>query len=115
MERAARGFVEIQAAVKRNPKHPDFVGLGHGTSGALDESGAVRTGQYHQWLAEQQKIDGMKFKYAREHRDELAAERKRMHGAPAPGGGGGAAGGGRGKAAWKKNKSGAGADAPAPP
>ena len=66
MERAARRFIEIQSAVKRNPKHPDFMGLGFGTQTTLDESGAIRTGAYHEWLAEQQKVEGRLYKYGRE-------------------------------------------------
>ena len=113
-ERVVRRYIEIQGAVRGNPKHPDFAGLFHGTAGSLDGSGWVRTTGYHDWLAEQQKIDGRQFKYAREHREEVAAEKRR----PSIGGfgGGGAAtcsgGGGGGKKKWKK---GAGAEAPAPP
>ena len=54
--------------VRRNPRGsraqsqtPRLVGLGHGAAGAFDESGAIRTGSYHKWLAEQQKIDGKHF------------------------------------------------------
>ena len=94
--------------MRRNPKHPDFTGLSHGTAGNLDESGGVRTTGYHEWLAEQQKIDGKQFKYAREHREEVAAEKRRQ---TVPGGfqgGGGQASGAGGKKKWKK---GSGADA----
>ena len=117
MERAARRFIEIQSAVKRNPKHPDFMGLGFGTQTTLDESGAIRTGAYHEWLAEQQKVEGRLYKYGREHREELAAEKKRQAGGQpaggAPGGGGAARGGAK---SWKKGKNAAGAgQAPADP
>ena len=109
MERAARRFVEIQSAVKRNPKHPDFVGLGFGTQSNVDESGAIRTGAYHDWLAEQQKVDGRAAKYAREHREEMAAEKKRQATGLSSGPqGGGAVGRGNSKS-WKKGKAGAGA------
>lgn len=50
LERAARRFIEIQGAVRRNPKHPDFTGLSHGTAGMLDECGAVRASGCHEWL-----------------------------------------------------------------
>ena len=117
MERAARRFIEIQSAVKRNPKHPDLMGLGFGTQTTLDESGAIRTGAYHEWLAEQQKVEGRLYKYGREHREELAAEKKRQAGGQpaggAPGGGGAARGGAK---SWKKGKNAAGAgQAPADP
>ena len=113
-ERVVRRFIEIQGAVRRNPKHPDFTGLSHGTAGSLDESGGVRTGGYHDWLAEQQKIDGRQFKYAREHREEVAAEKRRQ--STGPFGGGAATGGGGGPGSKKKKwQKGAGAEAPAPP
>ena len=33
LERIVRRFIEIQGVVRRNPKHPDFTGLIHGTAG----------------------------------------------------------------------------------
>ena len=108
-----RRYIEIQGAVRRNPKHPDFTGLSHGTAGSLDESGGVRTTGYHDWPAEQQKIGGRRFKHAREHREEVAAEKRHQS---TGGFGGGTAtssgGGGGGKTKWKK---GAGLEVPAHP
>ena len=94
-----RRYIEIQGAVRRNPKHPDYSGLGHGTSSKVDESGAIRTGGYHEWLSEQQRIEGRQQKYAREYREEVAAERKRQN----TGAGTGNFSGAGGKK-WKKVK-----------
>ena len=83
------------------------MGLGFGTSGSLDESGAVRTGSYHEWMAEQQKGYGKYHKYAREQREELAAERKRQAGQS----GQQLKGGNAAKKSWKKSKGWPGATA----
>ena len=113
MEKIVRRFVEIQGAVRRNPKHPDFTGLSHGTTGQLDESGGVKTAAYHEWLAQQQKLDSQYMKYARENRDEAAAEKRRQ----VAGGGGGAQATDNGKKKkkkkWQKGNAGATASADA--
>ena len=69
----------------------------------------MKTVGYQEWPREWQRIDGKQFKYAREHREEVAAEKRRQ---VVPGGGGGQGSGGADgkKQKWKK---GAGAEAPA--
>ena len=109
LERIVRRFIEIQGAVRRYPKHPDFTGLSHGRAGHLDESGGVKTVAYHEWLAEQQKIDGKMLKNAREHRDEVAADKRRQ--SQGAGGGGGGFADNKKKKKWQKDSAGAAASA----
>ena len=72
-----RRLVQIEAAVRRNPKVPDFSGLDVLMSAATDESGAATTAVFTQWVADRQKDQATIAKQGRLLREEKEAERKR--------------------------------------
>ena len=51
----ARRILQIQHAVRRGPKHPNFTGLEAMMASQLDETGGVVTSRFDQWVAEEQK------------------------------------------------------------
>ena len=72
-----RRLVQIEAAVRRNPKVPDFSGLDVLMSAATDESGAATTAVFTEWVADRQKDQATIAKQGRLLREEKDAERKR--------------------------------------
>lgn len=77
IEQAVRRILEIQTAVRRNPKHPTFDAFDYNTRGSVDEVGGARAPGYAEWMAEQQRAEAKVLKNTREWRDEQAAERRR--------------------------------------
>ena len=77
VEQVVRRLLEIQVAVRRNPKHPTFDAFDYNTRGTVDEVGGARAGGYAEWIAEQQKIEAKTLKSTREWREEQASERRR--------------------------------------
>ena len=53
-ELLARRILQIQRAMRRSPKHPDFTGLEAMMASQLDETGGVVTSKFDQWVAEEQ-------------------------------------------------------------
>lgn len=78
--------------MKRNPKNPDFRGLGMMTMHRLDNTGGVATGDYARWLAEEQKSEAFTLKQQRLHREEVFHDDPA---APGDGTGNNVGGGGR--------------------
>ena len=91
-ETAVRKLCQIEMAVRRNPKQPDFEGLELYTSQVLDETGAVAATGFTNWMSQRQRDEAQILKQGRLLREERAAEGKRSK----KGGGGGGGGGGKG-------------------
>ncbi|CAK0836811.1 unnamed protein product, partial [Prorocentrum cordatum] len=72
-----RRLVQIEVAVRRNAKVPDFTGLDVLMSASTDESGAATTAVFSQWVANGQKDQATIAKQGRLLREEKEAERKR--------------------------------------
>lgn len=105
MEQVVRRIVEIQIAVRRNPKHPTFDSFDYNTRGTVDEVGGARAAGYFEWMAEQQKAEAKTLKSTREWRQEQDAERRRSK--PEKDSSGDDGEGGKGKKKKKKKKGGA--------
>ena len=84
-ELMARRIVQMQRAIRRNPKHPDYSGLEDMLASALDETGGVVTSKFDEWVAQEQKTKAVIMKNTRLYTEERDAEAKRSAG----GGGGG--------------------------
>ena len=93
VELICRRIPQIQRAVKRSAKHPDFVGLESMMASSLDETGGVVTSRFDEWVASEQKTQAQIMKNARQFVEERDAEAKRLGDA----GGGGAEKGKKGK------------------
>eukprot|EP00974_Lingulodinium_polyedra_P087629 8494473-Lingulodinium_polyedra.AAC.1 len=76
-EAVFRRFLQIEAAVRRNPKQPDFEGLDVLVATGLDELGGVTTRRFTEWVAEQQKSEAVVLKQNRLWREERDADRKK--------------------------------------
>ena len=72
-----RRIVQIEAAVRRNPKVPDYSGLEVFLAANTDESGAATTVVFNQWVADRQKDQAQIAKQGRLLREEKEAEKKR--------------------------------------
>lgn len=77
IEQVVRRVIEIQTAVRRNPKHPTFDAFDYNTRGSVDEMGGARAPGYAEWMAEQQRAEAKSLKSTREWREEQAQERRR--------------------------------------
>eukprot|EP00435_Cladocopium_sp_Y103_P074179 s45_g47.t1 len=77
IEQAVRRILEIQTAVRRNPKHPTFDAFDYNVRGTVDEMGGARAPGYAEWMAEQQRAEAKSLKSTREWRVEQASERRR--------------------------------------
>ena len=96
----SRWALMIQAAVRKNPRVPDFVGLDSFLSHSFDETGGVVTTNFAKFVAEEQKSEAIVMKQNRLWHEELDAESKKRKGdgkgkdkSGGRGGGGGGAGG----------------------
>ena len=100
-ENLVRRLIQLEAAVGRNPLHPDFGGLGLMLTSPVSESGAAQAPSFNHWVADRQKTQAQVMKQARVQREEKQAELRRRKnpkgdgkGKPGkPGGAAGAAGG----------------------
>ena len=89
-EAVVRKILQIETAVRRNPKQPDFEGLELLTTQMLDESGGATAPVFASWLSTRQRDEAQILKQGRLLREERTAEGKRS----AAGGGGGRGRGG---------------------
>ena len=64
-EAVARKLVQIETAVRRNPKQPDFEGLDLLTTQVVDETGGVTTAGLSTWVAQRQKEGAQTLKQGR--------------------------------------------------
>ena len=84
VEHIARRVLQIQKAVKRNPKNPDFEGLGEYMKHSADASQTLGAPAFDRHVAEKQKVEGMILKQQRLQREEVEHDNK--HRKPAKGG-----------------------------
>ena len=77
-EACARYILQVHQAVRKNPKAPDFRGLGVMTSSRLDASGGILTGSFAKFVAEEQKSDAFTMKQQRLFAEE--DEKRKGHG-----------------------------------
>ena len=73
----ARSLVQVERAVQRNPKAPDFTGLDVIMEGHVDTSGAAVTHTFDTWVADQQRAKAQIAKQGRLLREEWEHEAKR--------------------------------------
>ena len=64
-EHLARRILQIQKAIRRSPKHPDFTGLDQLMASQLDETGGVVTAKFDEWVAQEQKTQAIIMKNTR--------------------------------------------------
>jgi len=79
-ELAARRLIQIEAAVRRSPKAPDFDGLDMIMATPVGPGGEVVTRDFTKWVADRQKDEGFLMKQQRLLREERAADDKRQKG-----------------------------------
>lgn len=82
-----RSLVQLEAAVRRNPKVPDFSGLEVMMEAHFDQSSVATTDRCNQWVMEQQRTQAQISKQGRLLREEVEHERKKEHGKPQKGAG----------------------------
>ena len=104
IEQVVRRVLEIQTAVRRNPKHPTFDSFDYNLRGTVDEVGGARASQYAEWIAEQQKAEAKALKGNREWREEQAADSRRAGRVPEKDDSDDDEGGGGGPKSKKKKK-----------
>ena len=75
-----RRLLQIEAAVERNPKQPDFDGLEVMMTSAVTPGGAIVTKKFNTWVTERQRETAQIMKQGRMLREEKAAESKRSKG-----------------------------------
>ena len=75
-EHLARRLLQIQAAVRRNPKNPDFEGLEPYLAHSRDTSGLVRAPAFDKHVAEIQRAEAQVMKQRRQAREEQEANNK---------------------------------------
>ena len=89
-ENDIRRLVQIETAVRKNPKQPDFEGLDVVMAQPVGDTGDVATRDFSRWVAERQKDEAQILKQNRQWREERANEKKRQKGGksdPPPGAG----------------------------
>ena len=64
-EQLVRRQIQIEMAVERNPKSPDFAGLHLVLGGALNAKGAANAYKFKSWVADRQRDEGQQLKQAR--------------------------------------------------
>ena len=77
-ELVARRVVQIQKAIRRSPKHPDFTGLDQLMASQLDETGGVVTSKFDEWVAQEQKTQAIIMKNTRLLQEEKDSDAKRL-------------------------------------
>jgi hypothetical protein len=83
-EYLCRRAVQIQRAVRVNPRSPSFVGLHKMTEHSLDEAGGLATADFTQHFATVAEADARIMKQNRLLRSELQSQPSGLPGAPAP-------------------------------
>jgi hypothetical protein len=74
LEQVVRRIVQIQMAVRRNPKHPTFDGLDLVMATRVDETAGVVLQDFNTWFAEEQGKEGKRMKANRLWREETVAK-----------------------------------------
>ena len=77
-----RKIIQIEQAVRRNPKQPDYEGLDTITANMVDETGAVYTRRFTGWVGEQQRAEAFILKQSRQYREEWNIALKKQNKPP---------------------------------
>ena len=80
LELLMRRMIQIEMAVSRNSKMPDFTGLSVVLSSVTDGSGAIQTKGFHRWVAEKNEARARIMKSERMYHEERSGARKRNKG-----------------------------------
>ena len=91
----ARWILMTQAAVRKNPRAPDFTGLDYYLAHGYDESGGALTSQFAKYIADEKRNEAMVLKQNRLWSEEQEADAKKRNQKDKKG----EKGGGRGAAA----------------
>lgn len=75
-EAVVRKILQIETAVRRNPRQPDFEGLEMLTMQVLDETGGVSAAAFSAWVSSRQRDEAQVLKQGRLLREERAATAK---------------------------------------
>ncbi|CAK0849661.1 unnamed protein product, partial [Prorocentrum cordatum] len=76
MEALVRRVIQIEMAVQRNPRHPDFSGLEDAVGGPTGASGSAAVPRYTEFAVARQKDRANILKQMRLHKEELERERR---------------------------------------
>ena len=76
IEQLVRRTIQLEMAVERNPRHPDFSGLSVIVDGPVTATGAVRAPKFANWVADRQKERSQVLKQRRLYGEEQAAQNK---------------------------------------
>ncbi|CAK0795784.1 unnamed protein product, partial [Prorocentrum cordatum] len=76
-ELIARRIAQMQRAIRRNPKHPDYSSLEGTSASALDETGGAANRKFDERVAQEQKTKVVTTKNTRVYTEERDAEDKR--------------------------------------
>ena len=79
-ELLVRRMIQIEMAVSRNSKAPDFTGLSVVLSSITDGSGALQTKGFHKWVADRNEARARVMKSERLYNEERANQRKKGKG-----------------------------------
>ena len=99
----ARWAVQIEVAVSRNPRHPDYSGLDIMFGAPTSAAGKAETTTFSEWISAKMKDKSAVFKYEQQFREAEAKAKASSSSAPIGGGGeayvggGNRGGGGRGR------------------
>jgi len=99
----ARWAVQIEVAVSRNPRHPDYSGLDIMFGAPTSAAGKAETATFSEWISAKMKDKSAVFKYEQQFREAEAKAKASSSSAPvgsggdSSGGGGNRGAGGRGR------------------
>jgi hypothetical protein len=79
-EQVVRRLIQHELAVERDPRHPDYGGLGLLLSGTTTATGSAEVSKFRAWLSTRQQQQAATLKQARLLREEKASESKRKKG-----------------------------------
>jgi hypothetical protein len=75
-ENIVRRIIQIETAVERNPRHPDFTGLGVVEGGVTTDKGAARVPKFREHIAARQKERAQILRHERLYKEEQEKEWK---------------------------------------
>ena len=75
-----RRMIQIEMAVSRNSKAPDFTGLSVVLSSVTDGSGAIQTRGFHKWVADKNESRARIMKSERLYHEERGIAKKKQKG-----------------------------------
>ena len=76
-EMVSRRILQMQRAIRRNPRHPDYTGLDTMMANALDESGGIVASKFEEWLGKEAGTAAAVMKQNRMLKEEQDADAKK--------------------------------------